>query len=117
MASKHFTARGKSIDMDQLRSIHGNKPAIGNAQVNARGDRLGTNGIVLKTQEQIEAEWAAANAKLQPKPMDIKTPDRVEAALARLAPKVKPNIVMDDGIFDATEHARANPRRKMIDKD
>jgi len=117
MAPRHVSARGKPIDMDRLRNIHGDKKAVGNASVNARGDRLGAGGVILKTQEQIEAEWAATRAKMPPRPMDIKTPDKVEAALARLTPKQKPNIVTDEGVFDATAHAAANPRRRVVDKD
>ena len=117
MAPRHVTARGKPIDMDRLRNMNGDKPAVGNASINARGDILGQGGVVLKTQEQIEAEWAAARARMQPKPMDLKTPDKVEAALARVAPQAKPNIVTDEGVFDAAAHAAANPRRKVIDKD
>lgn len=57
MARKHFTALGEQIDMAALVARHSNTVAIGNARMNARGDRLGENGTVLKTQEQIEAEW------------------------------------------------------------
>jgi hypothetical protein len=102
--------------MDRLRNMHGDKPAVGNASINARGDRLGAGGVILKTQEQIEAEWAAARAKMPPKPMDIRSQEKIEAALARLAPTVKPDMPMDDGQIDPPV-AAAPPRRKVIDKD
>mgnify|MGYP006272378531 CR=1 FL=1 len=118
MAPKHISMRGEVLDMDRLRTLNGDQPAVGNAQVNARGDKLGPNGVVLKTQEQIEQEWAAAKAKHAPQPVDIKSTNRVEDALARLAPKAKPALASDDAGFDpAVESAaaKAQPRRRVID--
>jgi hypothetical protein len=120
MAAKHISMRGEVIDMDRLRTVNGDQPAVGNASVNARGDRLGPGGVILKTQEQIEHEWAVARAKNAPKPVDIKGPARIDAALANLAPKPKPALNTDDDAgFDPTSQAApsANPRRKVIDKD
>ena len=122
MAPRHTSMRGEAVDMDRLRNVNGDRPAVGNAQVNARGDRLGPGGVVLKTQEQIEAEWAAARAKNAPKPMDIKTPSKIEDALARLAPKAKPTVAAEDANFDpepvATQPvAPALPRRRVVDTD
>ena len=57
MAARHYTALGEPIDMAALVIKHSSAVALGNAKMNARGDVLGTNGVVLKTQEQIEAEW------------------------------------------------------------
>jgi len=75
--ARHTTARGEPIDMGALIAQNANAPALGNAKMNARGDILGENGIVLKTQEQIEAEWAAERAKqklLAGRPGNIKAP-------------------------------------------
>lgn len=57
MAKKHFTAMGNQIDMSALAIKHSSTVALGNARMNARGDVLGNGGVVLRTQEQIEAEW------------------------------------------------------------
>jgi len=119
MASKHMSMRGEIIDMERLRQVHGDQRAVGNASLNARGDKLGPNGVVLKTQEQIEAEWAAARAKNAPKPVDIKGPDKLEQALAALAPKQKPVLMSDDQDFDPSpsKPAAAVPRRRVVDTD
>lgn len=72
--SKHITMRGERIDFNALIEQNATVPAIGNANMNARGDLLGKNGIVLKTQEQVEAEWAAAQAAIDNSiAVDIKT--------------------------------------------
>lgn len=75
--AKHLTARGEPIDMGALISQHADTPALGNAKMNARGDILGKDGVILKTQEQIEAEWAAEKARqklLAGRPGNIKEP-------------------------------------------
>lgn len=60
MAKKHYTALGEQIDMAALAMKNAMSVAIGNAGLNARGDRVGQGGIVLRTQEQIEEEWRRA---------------------------------------------------------
>ena len=122
MATKHMSMRGDIRDMERLRMAHGDQPAVGNAQVNARGDRLGPGGVVMKTQEQIESEWAAAKARMDAmnaKPVDLKSKNKVADALANLAPKVKPSIAADDQGFDpaAAPAAPAAPRRRVVDSE
>ena len=116
MAAKHISMRGEVIDMARMREINGDRQALGNAAVNARGDKLGPGGVVLKTQEQIEHEWAVARAKNAPKPVDIKSNTKIEDALARLAPKAKPGLNVDDAGFDPMPAAAPSvPRRKVTD--
>tara|TARA_E500000178_G_scaffold316200_1_gene335734 strand:+ start:175 stop:504 length:330 start_codon:yes stop_codon:yes gene_type:complete len=55
------TMQGKSIDMDLLRQKNELTPAVGNARVNARGDELGPGGKIIKTREQILADYQNAN--------------------------------------------------------
>ena len=57
MARTYTTMRGRPIDMASLAAANSEKIAVGNAKMNARGDILGPNGIILRTQEQIEQEW------------------------------------------------------------
>jgi hypothetical protein len=77
MANKHRTMRGEPIDMAALVAQNGTAPAVGNARLNARGDVLAQNGSVLRTQEQVEAEWRrqkeAQMAQNVP-PMNLKAP-------------------------------------------
>ena len=53
--------QGKSIDMDLLRQKNELTPAVGNAKVNARGDELGPGGKIIKTREQILADYQNEN--------------------------------------------------------
>jgi hypothetical protein len=55
--------RGKQIDMEQLNLKNELIPAVGNAKVNARGDQLGAGGKVIKTKEEILADYYANNPR------------------------------------------------------
>lgn len=127
MAKKHFTALGEQIDMAALSARHSSTVAIGNARMNARGDRLGENGTVLKTQEQIEAEWRrvreAREASTGALPI---TPD-IKAPLPEATPQKQ---LADDQEFDpvaavpaaevAGELVSVQPqprRRRIVDSD
>ena len=57
------TMQGKIIDMDKLMQKHELTPAVGNAKMNARGDKLGPGGKIEKTREEIVAEYYEANPK------------------------------------------------------
>lgn len=98
---KHRTARGELIDMAALASQNAEQVALGNARMNARGDILGDHGIVLKTQEQIEADWAAEKTKLSN--VENGTEDLKAPLEQMIAPKIikKQAHLMVDKDFDA----------------
>ena len=52
------TARGVEIDMIKMVQKNEMELAVGNAKVNARGDRIGANGQIIKTREELLAERA-----------------------------------------------------------
>ena len=53
----HKTAGGKIIDMNQFRLQNETEVAVGNARVNARGDRLGPGGQVIQTRDELIKEF------------------------------------------------------------
>ena len=53
----HKTAGGKVIDMNQFKLQHETEIAVGNARVNARGDRLGPGGQIIQTRDDIIKEF------------------------------------------------------------
>lgn len=116
---RHITMRGELIDMNRLRSINGDTPAIGNASLNARGDILGQGGVILKTQEQIEAEWEANRLAREAsiRPADIKSDNIIPAA------PVRKQLEADDQFFDMEPAAdpapqpRPTTRRKITESD
>ena len=56
MPSVYRTALGKQIDIDKVRLLNEETPAIGNMRVNARGDELDRNGNIKRTKDQAMAE-------------------------------------------------------------
>jgi hypothetical protein len=110
--AKHISMRGEAVDMNKLMQMNGAKPALGNAQLNARGDKLGPNGIVIKTQEQILAEWKATK---EARDESVKTANIKADDIAPVAMKQPPakQLNVDDQAFE--EPVVPAPRRKIID--
>lgn len=48
------TAKGAQIDMLKLINQNELTPAVGNMGVNARGDKLGPGGTIIKKREEVE---------------------------------------------------------------
>jgi hypothetical protein len=63
MGKLYTSMRGKTVDMEQLNLKHETIPAVGNMKVNARGDELGQGGKVVKTKEQILADYYNKNPR------------------------------------------------------
>ena len=54
--SKHTSYRGNTIDMDTMRRENEKVPALGNMNVNAKGDKISRGGVVAKTADQLARE-------------------------------------------------------------
>jgi hypothetical protein len=63
MGKLYTSVRGKEIDMEKLQLKHETEPAVGNARMNARGDELGEGGKIVRTREQILADYYKANPR------------------------------------------------------
>jgi hypothetical protein len=68
MAKIYRTLQGRTIDIDKLRQKNELMPAVGNMRVNARGDELGPGGKIIRTREQIMAEYYESNPNATPDP-------------------------------------------------
>jgi hypothetical protein len=55
--SVYKTMQGREVDMDSLLQKNETMPAVGNVRMNARGDELGTGGKVVRTREEIVAQY------------------------------------------------------------
>ena len=58
---QHRTMRGKVIDMDALRQKNELTPAVGNWKVNARGDEIGPGGKIIRTRDEVLADYYKNN--------------------------------------------------------
>jgi len=63
MGKTYTSVRGKEIDMEKLSLKHETTPAVGNIKVNARGDELGPGGKIVRTREQILADYYKDNPR------------------------------------------------------
>jgi hypothetical protein len=63
MGKTYTSVRGKEIDMEKLSLKHETTPAVGNLKVNARGDELGQGGKIVRTREQILADYYKNNPR------------------------------------------------------
>ena len=132
--ARHVTARGEPFDMSKLRSTNSTKPALGNANMNARGDIIDKAGTILKTQEQIVAEWKANKIRREAstRPVDIKSESLIPDFHNKKQPVISESkspinnsefeistepelIVQVENI--KTENKAQSPRRKITETD
>jgi len=78
------TMQGRTVDIEKLRAANESTPAVGNMNVNARGDVLGAGGQVVTPKEQIIKKYYE-----QPKGMVSDTPNRGKPMPAPKAEPVK----------------------------
>ena len=53
MANIYKTANGQIVNMDNLRLANEKTPAIGNMNVNARGDEIAPDGAIITPKQEI----------------------------------------------------------------
>ena len=78
------TMQGRMVDIDQLRAANESVQAVGNMNVNAKGDVLGAGGQVVTPKEQVIKKYYE-----QPKGMVSDTPNRGKSMPAPKAEPVK----------------------------
>lgn len=83
MGKIYRTMQGKNIDIDAFLARNEMTQAVGNMNVNARGDVLGSGGKVIKTREQVMAEYYRDNPKA------VKDDPNAKSSLAPDTPAVK----------------------------
>ncbi len=105
--ARHVSYRGTTIDMDSMRRENEKVPALGNMQVNAKGDKI-KGGKVTQTADEIARERGRVQAAIvntglkgpmpaapvleQPK----KTPPKTTTAPAKETELPNGDIVIDD---------------------
>lgn len=117
--------RGDIVDFNRLRMANAEKVALGNAPMNARGDILGEKGVVLKTQEQIETEWAVkvAEQKDLVKTVSIKDDAVITASAPAPVEVPKKQLDVDDADFvpefpvEPAPTTASKSRRKIVESD
>ena len=123
---RHTSARGQEINFDQLQHINQKSLAVGNAKINARGDKIGPGGKVVQTVEERAAIQAAENtAYNQDNPNAVRMvsiKDNVDMAtaydnavpVADLLDDVK---TPEEAVKAFQEETVAKNKRKIVDKE
>ena len=73
------TSSGKQVDFGALLLANETAPAIGNMNVNARGDEIASDGTIVKSREDIMREYNDLNTMI---PQDDAIPEGTNSAVA-----------------------------------
>jgi len=72
------TSSGKQVDFGALLLANETAPAIGNMNVNARGDEIASDGTIVKSREDIMREYNELNTMI---PQDDAIPEGTNSAI------------------------------------
>jgi hypothetical protein len=73
------TMQGRMVDIEKLRATNEEVRAVGNMNVNARGDVVGTGGKIVKTKEQLMKEYyEAPKGQADDTPVRRTRPENIE---------------------------------------
>jgi hypothetical protein len=87
------TAAGQTVDFGALLSQNETVPAIGNMNVNARGDEIAPSGDIVKTRDQVMKEYHQMNTMV---PQDGRIPESADDTWQDWEPKVEKELVKNN---------------------
>ena len=110
------TMQGRMVDIDKLRATNEDGRAVGNMNVNARGDVLGPGGTITATKEKVIAKYYE-----QPRGMVDDTPARAKPTPPRrVAPAPQPKAVESkpapENVQVKKEQTKEQPKEKTEQK-
>lgn len=113
-----LSMRGTHVDMDALRAMNEESPAIGNARMNARGDIMGQQGKIEVRREQIIQDYYKGKPQAtQPVSLKSAKPDVFETpaeVMARMAAVANGETAVVDTSNELVDRKAA---RKLVDKE
>jgi hypothetical protein len=110
---QHRSNRGKVIDFQTLMAQQGDQPAVGNMNVNARGDVIGKGGKVVQKAEERARKHYDANPKsdtTEKSSLKGPLPDEATNIETNMSPTVK------TAKAQATEEKKAKPKAPPVDE-
>lgn len=126
---KVTTMRGVTIDIARFLEENADTPAIGNANLNARGDLIGPGGKVVKKREEIAAEYHSQNPRAVKRvalkdvasesmsPAEAVAAARAEAQRVKAAEEAAAQAETDRRIRAEVEAAAASKTQRRIIED
>lgn len=115
------TAAGQQVDFGALLSQNETVPAIGNMNVNARGDEIAPSGDIVKTRDQVMKDYHQMNTMV---PQDGRIPESADDTWQDWEPKVEKELVKSNApaVEDVAEEpvvaeeAAVNAQEEVIDE-
>lgn len=97
--AKHNSYRGAAIDIEMMKFQNQHARALGNAGMNARGDKLGSGGTIIKTREELLAE----------RERQLQLPDYIPEHTSGSAKIQTSSDGFDDSMFEISEEPAEQP--------
>ena len=104
------TMQGRMVDIDQLRAANESTQAVGNMNVNARGDVLGANGQVVTPKSQVIKKYYE-----QPKGKASEGPSSITQAPAQ-QPKAVETKIATPKVATPKATPKAAPKKTVAPK-
>ena len=105
------TMQGRMVDIEKLRAANENVQAVGNMNVNARGDILGPGGQIATKKETVIKKYYE-----QPKGMVDDTPARAKPAPAPRTPPKQPVQTMTPVAKPEIRKTEPKPEPEVVPK-
>ena len=104
------TMQGKMIDMDRLRAANEDVRAVGNMNVNAKGDVIGPGGKIVKPKSDVMKKYYE-----QPKGKVDDTPIRARPVAPKRIPQPQPKAVAPKPVTrTAPQPKKTTPAPKKV---
>jgi hypothetical protein len=89
------TMQGRLVDIDKLRATNETVKAVGNMNVNARGDVIGQGGRVIQTKDEVmKAYYQAPKGQAQDTPVEKVQPTETPTPKKQVVQSVvQPNVI------------------------
>ena len=101
------TMQGRMVDIDKLRAQNETVPAVGNMNVNARGDVIGQGGQIVKPKEAVMKEYYQT-----PKGAAQDTPVK-KAPVTKAQPIPQPQVQQVQTMNPTAQETKPAPRKTV----
>ena len=102
------TMQGKTVDIEKLRQQNETTVAVGNMNVNARGDEIGPSGTIIKTREQLMKQYYEKPKGVVSTAQEVRQENTVK-------PDVQQPKVVETKILNQQPIKKATPQPKTVD--
>lgn len=118
MGKQYRTRQGQLVDYESLMAQHETAVALGNMNLNARGDRLGRGGTIIQTRDQVVQEYyATARRSVQNVSIKQVSPDEFFETPQQALDRIKSQKVAATEAPTEVPVEEAKPKRRIVEKE